>query len=125
MPYQNRVWLEQEDHTVKMSASPTHHIQEFRGEDGQYEFLPPGNARWTRLLALQDMQLLLQKQDLEIFLVVRVSPYGKEGKQQGEDPSKGKVDHTADMHGLCRATSPTSNTFIDMSKRLRGSYPNL
>jgi hypothetical protein len=69
--------------------------------------------------------LLLQKQELEIFLVVRVSPYGKEGEQQGEDPSKGKVHHTADMHGLCRADSPTSNTFIDMSKRLKGSYPDL
>ena len=70
MPFQNGVWLEQEDDIVKMSTSTTRHIQELRGEDGQYEFLPPGKARWTRLLALQDRQLLLQKQDVEIFRVV-------------------------------------------------------
>ena len=55
VPFQNRVWLEQEDDTVMMSASPTHYIREVRSEDGQYEFLSPGNARWPRLLALQDM----------------------------------------------------------------------
>ena len=70
MPLEQGLGLEQEDDLTEPGASPIRPGRQFPSEDDQRELVPAGNARCTRLVPLEDAQLLPQEEDFQVFLVL-------------------------------------------------------
>ena len=98
------VRLEEEDNLGEASTSVTRHHAEFASEHDQREFLPARDARSTRLLALKNPQVLAQKEDLKILVMVGAVAQPDEVKKQGDRVREKKEEHSLGLlQGSCRA----------------------
>ncbi|MDP9314707.1 MAG: hypothetical protein M3R24_28175 [Chloroflexota bacterium] len=84
MPLQQGVRLDQENELAKASTSTSGQSRELAGEDDTREFLVVGDARRVAVLPLQNTGLLAQKQDLDIFVMLRSVTSPGEVEQQRE-----------------------------------------
>ncbi|CAA9256239.1 MAG: hypothetical protein AVDCRST_MAG93-1987 [uncultured Chloroflexia bacterium] len=84
MPCEYGVRLEEEDNLGEASTSRACESSTFASKHDEREFLPARDARSTRLLALKNLQLLAQKQDLKILVLVTLMTHPDEVKKQGD-----------------------------------------
>ncbi len=99
MPREHGVRLEEEDDLGEAGTSRSRESGELASEHDQGEFLPARNARSMRLLALKNPQLLPQKEDFNILVMVRSAPHADEVKQKRKRLREHKEAHGAGLAG--------------------------
>ncbi len=93
MPLQVRVGFEQEYNLTESVASIGRQSCHFTSEDEQRALLPPRNARWVGLLALENPQLLAQEKNFEVLVMVSLPAQSDEVEQQRERLGEKKEKH--------------------------------
>ncbi len=93
VPLQQRVRFEQEDDLTEAAAGAGGQSRQFAGEDNHREFVPAGNVWCVGMLALQNAELLPQKQNLDIFVMLSPTTQPDEVEQQRERVREKKEKH--------------------------------
>ena len=69
------------------------HTFEGRDDPGQRQLLPSSQARWRRLPALQDGELVPRGEDLEVLGGGGAAPGGQRGEEQGVEVREQEREH--------------------------------
>ena len=119
MPFEQCLRFDQENNLTKSSASRGRHRGQLSSEDDEGEFLPAGDVRWAWLLALEDPQLLAQKEDLDIFVMLTSMTKPDEVEQQRERLREKKEKHAGlVLQGSCRsAQSSAKPNNVQLTKK--------
>ena len=82
MPLQECVRFEEEHDLTDMTPSARGQTGQVSSEENQGEFLPAGNAWHMRLFPAENLELLTEEKDFEIFATVSLTTQPDEVEEQ-------------------------------------------
>jgi hypothetical protein len=94
VPTQDGVRLKQEQHLLPRGFRVAIEGGKLAREHGESELLPARNAGWRGMLSWEEAQLLTAQQDFEVLVGWGACGKGDEVKQQRDNLSKKKVEHS-------------------------------